>query len=97
MQLSITSIILFIYRLFKHLGILLFICIPLEVIGWFILLPVCYFKGTNIAPLPTYLKWFDNADQYVGRDTSTYEQVVKSDWFNRYVWLAYRNPINAFG
>jgi hypothetical protein len=47
--------------------------------------------------LPRYLRWFDNADQFIGRDTSTYYGVTKSGKWNRYVWLAFRNPLNYFG
>ena len=52
----------------------------------------------NNAPinLPKYLRWFDNADLYVGRDVSTYLKVIFSGWWSRYTWLAFRNPTNYF-
>ncbi len=79
----------------KSLIILLLVCLPLEIIGWCVLIPAVYFaKGYK---LPRLLRWFDNADQYIGRDTSTYIGVVDSGKLNQYLWLAFRNPINYFG
>jgi len=89
--------LLFLYRLVKHVSILLFVLFPLEVLGWLILLPVCYLNGTSIDPLPRWLRWYDNADQFVGRDTSTYFKVCRTGWWNRYVWLGWRNPLNYLG
>jgi hypothetical protein len=84
----------FTLRLFKHLLILLLVSIPLQIIGAIILLPVCYLvKSTR---LPYYLRWFDCADFYIGRDTSTYENIIKTGAWNRYTWLAWRNPTNYF-
>jgi len=47
--------------------------------------------------LPRALRWFDNADQYVDRNTDTYKAVAESGIWNRYCWLAWRNPLNYFG
>ncbi len=82
-------------RLIICLCKLLFICIPLEILGWLVLLPACYFSKSS--KLPWYLKWYDNADIYIGRDASTYMAVVDLGWKVRYQWLAFRNPLNYFG
>src|SRR6185503_19026858 len=91
----------FLYRLLYHIAIFFMVLLPLEIIGWLVLLPVCKYQGTNTnhlsQRLPACLKWFDNADYYVDRDTSTYDAVCQSGWWNRYCWLAWRNPINYFG
>ncbi len=87
----------FILRLIKHLGVLFLVLLPLEILGWVILLPICYLQGTSLEKLPVWLKWFDNADQYVGRNIDTYRSIYLSGWYNRYVWLAWRNPLNYFG
>ncbi len=87
----------FTYRLLKGLSTLLLVLLPLEVLGWVVLLPATYLQGTSLEPLPRFLRWYDNADSFVGRDVSTYMNVYKSGWFNRYSWLAFRNPLNYFG
>lgn len=86
---------IFTCRLLAHMSVFISIMLPLQLAGGVILLFVCPLIGTN--PLPTWLKWFDNADQYVGRDSSTYMAVRASGWWNNYCWLAWRNPLNYFG
>ncbi len=83
-------------RLIKHVGLLLGVLLPLEIIGWVILLPILLVVKDNLR-LPVIFKWFDNADLWVGRNTETYEGIVKQGTWARYVWLAWRNPINYFG
>ena len=85
------------WRIFTHILILLLVCIPLELIGCIVLLPVVYYQGGVFTQLPRIIRWFDNADQFIGRDTSTYQAVAESGWWNRYLWLAFRNPSNYFG
>lgn len=97
----------FIYRLIKHLLILLFVLLPLEIIGWAILLPIVYYNQRSIQnnmqyslKLPYLFRWFDNADIYseFNRDSTTYLcNVVPKGVLYRYYWLAFRNPINYFG
>lgn len=89
------EILKFTLRLTKHLFILICVTLPLQLVGVIILLPVCYVVGPN--PLPKYLRWFDNADQYIQRDTSTYFAVRDSGILNMYYWLSIRNPLNYFG
>lgn len=85
----------FTLRLLKSLLIFFFVCIPLQLVSGIILLPVCYYlKSTR---LPKVLRWFDNADTWVGRDDSVYLTVLASGWWNNYCWLAWRNPLNYFG
>jgi len=86
----------FLYRLVINLAILA-VLLPLEVIGWVVLLPVCYKQGLTTVVLPRWLRWYDNADIFVGRNTDTYKAVCKTGWFNRYTWLAFRNPLNYLG
>jgi hypothetical protein len=85
----------FVYRFVLHLLILLLVSLPLQLLGIIVLAIVCPIIGDK--PLPKILRWFDNADQYIGRDTSTYLAVRASGWFNNYCWLALRNPCNYFG
>lgn len=93
---NLSSVALFVYRLVKHLAVLFLVCLPLQALGILILLPVCaIFRESN--QLPKDLRWFDSADSYVGRDTSVYDAVRSSGIWNRYVWLAFRNPLNYFG
>lgn len=89
------EILKFIYRFLSRT--LCFVCIllPLQVFSALILSFVIPINGAK--PLPKILKWFDNADQYVGRDTSTYMAVRNSGIWNNYCWLAWRNPLNYFG
>ncbi len=94
----------FILRLLKHLALLFLVSIPLQLLGIILLaiyLPIhfqlikCHLRK-SIA-LPYLLRFFDNADPYVGRDNSTYLAVFGSGLFNTYSWLAFRNPLNYFG
>lgn len=89
------EILKFIYRLCKALIIFLIILLPLQLIGAIILLPTCYIVGNSF--LPKFLRWFDNADSFVGRDDSTYLVVRATGPWNTYCWLAWRNPLNYFG
>jgi hypothetical protein len=91
--------ILFIFRLLLNLLLLIGIILPLEILGWIVLLPVVYIYRTRFK-LPYFLRWFDNADVYdaFGRNSVTYTDIVltKSCMY-RYYWLAFRNPLNYFG
>lgn len=87
----------FLLRFIKFLSVFLLICVPVMILGAILLLiflPISH----NRYPitLPFLLRWFDCADFYVGRDTSTYRKVVSLGWFSRYTWLAFRNPMNYF-
>src|ERR1043165_4732976 len=80
------------------------ILLPLQLLGAIILLfyiPIhVYLIKTSLRrriELPYVLRWFDNADLYVGRDTSTYLKVFGTGVWGLYVWLAWRNPLNYFG
>ena len=93
----------FTYRFIWRLTIFLIVLLPLQFLGAIILLPFLplhmlevKLAGRSIK-LPYLLRWFDNADQYVGRDTSTYLAVYNSGVWNTYTWLAWRNPLNYFG
>ncbi len=91
----IKNMLKFLLRFIKHLVLFLVVLLPLQLVGAVILLPVCYLY--NNLPLPSLLRWFDGADQYVGRDTSVYDGVRKQGPWASYVWLAWRNPLNYFG
>lgn len=85
----------FLLRLLKHITVFLLVCVPLQLLGIILILPVVYFSKDY--QLPYLFRWFDCADFYVNRDTSTYIALVDSgSKWNRYTWLAFRNPINYF-
>jgi len=83
-------------RFLRHTATFLFILLPLMIAGWILLLITLPYIRAEQRFLPRWLRWFDNADQYVGRDTSVYYMICDSGWWNRYTWLAWRNPINYF-
>lgn len=100
----------FIYRFIKHLTILLLISIPLQILGLLILLPVVAFY--DIGKLPRALRWFDSADPFTGRNTEVIDRTNQGGWlkdspagtysklatiWNKYIWIAWRNPTNYFG
>ncbi len=83
-------------RIAKHVAIL----IPLTCLQIAGILPVgiaLLFMSEKQKKLPWFLRWFDNADQYVGRDTSTYYAVCERGYWARLTWLTLRNPLNYFG
>lgn len=92
---TLKQMVVFIGRLIKQMVVLLLVSIPLQVIGsglvgiYLVLVPTC-------KRLPTYLKWFDGADQYIGRNTEVYDQVMASNIWTKYCWLCWRNPTNYF-
>lgn len=86
----------FFIRLIINLFKLLVISIPLEILGIMILL-IYLPLNPNVKKLPNWLKWFDGADQYFGRSTETYNFIMSSSWWDKYIWLAWRNPCNYFG
>lgn len=81
-------------KLILQLCFYLVIFLPLQFLGAVILAVYLPFSKSN--QLPTILRWFDNADQYVERDNSTYLSVINAGLFDRYVWLAWRNSLNYF-
>ncbi len=96
---SYTAVLVFLYRLFKNIGKFLFISLPLQLIGSVVLLmylPIQRKLYPKLEMLPIFLRWFDNADMYIGRNTETYETVYEGPFLNHYTWLAWRNPINYF-
>lgn len=88
-------LIKFILRLLKHLFIFLFICLPLQITGILLLLVLC--KFCKIGEIPKMFRYFDSADPFIGRDISSIQVVNNKGYWSRYVWLAWRNPINYFG
>ena len=97
------EIVLFLYRVFCQILMFISIELPLQLIGAAVLLlylPVhrALYKAEIIKDmkLPYLLRWFDNADMYIGRDTTTYAKVFASNLWTHYCWLAWRNPINYF-
>lgn len=88
------GILLFLYRLSVNLLSFLLIQLPLQLIGIILLYPVC--AVYPIGAFPALLRWFDSADPYVGRDTSVIRKVQAQSLYERYNWVAFRNPINYF-
>ena len=97
-------------RVIKCVLILLFVSIPLQLVGAVLLLGYLPYQQNLILSnagtgeelsyrLPVWLRWFDCADLYLefGRTPVTYLfKVVPQGWWVRYCWLAWRNPINYF-
>lgn len=96
---SLSAIGLFSFRLLKHLSLLLFISLPLQLVGAILILPVLLpiLKYLGHSQFPACFRWFDSADQYCGRDTSTYDAIRDSGIWNWYCWVGWRNPLNYFG
>lgn len=100
-----SSIFKFIYRLVLNILMLVFVSLPLELLGIIILLPVVYWNQRKLlsggsCQLPYILRWFDCADIYskFKRDPFTYfARVIPNGVLYRYYWLALRNPCNYFG
>lgn len=85
---------LFIKRFILRTLMFFGICVPIMLLGSIILL--LFLPFSKHEKLPYFLKWWDCADFYVGRDPHTYREVVKKGWWARYTWLAWRNPMNYF-
>lgn len=79
-------------QLLKFVSIFLFLQIP----GALILALYLPFNS-EIKKLPFLLRWFDGADQYFGRNTKVYDKVMQGGAWQKYCWLAWRNPLNYFG
>lgn len=88
------EIIKFMSRFAYQLGSFLLISLPLTLIGIVILYP--FMKNAVIGHFPAYLRWFDSADTYVGRDVTTITLKNNESQWNKYWWVAIRNPINYF-
>lgn len=88
----------FFLRLINNLAKFAACSLPLQGIGAIALAVYIPFAKTTKAnkSLPYCLRWFDCADFYFDRDTSTYLKVIEQGKWARYCWLAWRNPINYF-
>lgn len=99
--------LVFLARFIKHLSIMLVVSLPLQLLGSLILIPATMIW--DIGHLPRCLRWFDSADPFTGRDTSVIKSINsgKSNYYphitnkllivlHKYLWLAWRNPINYF-
>lgn len=86
----------FLIRLLKHIGILVLVSIPMQLLS-FIVVPIVLLCIKNRLRFPAAVKWFDSADAWVGRDTSTYEAVIQQGFLARWHWLSIRNPCNYLG
>lgn len=95
------------YRIALHTIKLLFIKIPMQILGMIILAPVLLFIPKDREHLPRVLRWFDNADYYRKPKGSLIDGLSgdpgfraqykdPTAWWPRYYWLAIRNPINYF-
>lgn len=84
-------------RLFTHLFVFFVVTVPLMIAGAIILAFVVPLTWSfDKYRLPKLFRWFDSADPYVGRDTSTFDRVCEKGVWAKYTWLAWRNPINYF-
>lgn len=82
-------------QVIKQALVFLFVSIPLQLIGSVVVGAYLLCNPTCLK-LPNMLAWFDGADQYIGRDTSTYDAVMQGSLWTKYCWLAWRNPTNYF-
>ncbi len=88
----------FFFRLIINLLKFACVSVPLQLLGIIALATYIPFTSPagNDKSLPYFLRWFDCADFYANRDTSTYLKVIAEGKFARWYWLAIRNPINYF-
>lgn len=87
---------MFLIRLIKHLLLLFLVSLPLVLIGILITPIILLCIGDN-PKFPVWLNWFDNADHWLGRDTSTYDAIITQGFAARYWFIAFQNPTNLFG
>lgn len=85
----------FLIRLMINICLFLVVELPLQLLGISILLPICYFY--NLGQFPKIVRWFDIADFYTTRDTSSAQLVNTQGILAKFVYCAFRNPINYFG
>lgn len=87
--------------------VFLFVTLPLQLVGALVLPVVLLFVPADQNVLPNAFKWFDNAeiplaigsqdDGLSGPASYSNEMVSKYGlYLTRYIWLAWRNPINYF-
>lgn len=88
--------ITFIYRFIKHSLVFLFIMLPLMIVGAIVLFPYLPFVPNSQIKLNPLFIWWDNVDSYIDRDTSAYRAICNQGWWARYVYIAWRNPVNYF-
>jgi hypothetical protein len=103
---KLKSMLIWTYRIIKHLLIYLVVLTPLEIIGLIILFPVLLFVSKDSYSLPKYLAWFDNdtLDGINGSYSFRKDMKTRAEddpsflrlAYARYVWIALRNPLNSF-
>lgn len=91
---GITTMIKFLYRFIYHFSLFL-LFLPLQAAG-LLLVPVGILLSRGRQKLPYLFRWFDNADLYIGRDSTTYLGVIQEGFLYRWYWLAIRNPVDYF-
>lgn len=85
------------FRFVSHCITFFVACLPLMILGIFIIPIAIMFSDNNSYKLPFLFRWWDCADLYAfGRDTSEYRTIYKQGSWARYKWLCFRNPINYF-
>jgi hypothetical protein len=89
------NLLVFIQRLILNLVSFFLIQLPLQLVGIVVLAVAC--TRYEIGNLPYYLRWFDSADPYIGRDITVITRINKEGYWSKYCWLSLRNPINYFG
>lgn len=87
---------LFLFRFIKHILVFFLICLPIMLAGIpMVAIAMLMIKNSDMK-LPRLFRWWDNADLYLGRDTSAYRAVCAQGKWARYSWLVFRNPMNYF-
>lgn len=101
-----------ILKLIKHFLVWIFIVWPLHIIGIPLLAVVLLFIPKNQEYLPRMLRWFDNHERYFNDHSNidglagpdyyrAKRNLIATSgffklWYERWIWLAWRNPINYF-
>jgi hypothetical protein len=93
-------------NVFKHFLTLLFIKLPIQLVGIPILAVVLLFVPHEKEYLPSAFRWWDNHERYFdgnksddglsGPDYIRNKWVDPTGWLARFNWLALRNPANYF-
>ncbi len=85
-----------IIRFINHMFIFLFVCLPLMLLGIpMVAIGLSLIYNSDLK-LPWFCRWWDNADLYTARNTTSYKEICLRGKWTRYCWLAFRNPMNYF-
>jgi len=90
------------FRIMTHLAIKLMVNLPLTLVGIPILAIVLLFLDNKAKQLPTFIRWFDNADNdglygdIANQQRNIARGINPKGYLAKLIWLGFRNPINYF-